>query len=196
MKINLLQNFFKIFDLYLPQNICEIGTHNGSSAIQFIDYLFPKVHRLHYTGYDLFDLADKNTDAQEHNGKGPGNFKLADKALTKRKEKYGKRFSYELIKGYTKDTLTSPVAYDFVYIDGGHSYETVMHDYFMVKESTVIVFDDYQIEGVKQAIDEITSNLSASHEIIEMTMPERPKRKQLALLKWQGARHNQIALLK
>ena len=196
MKINLLQNFFKIFDLYLPQNICEIGTHNGSSAIQFIDYLFPKVHRLHYTGYDLFDLADKNTDAQEHNGKGPGNFKLADRALSKRKEKYGKRFSYELIRGYTTDTLTMPKVYDFVYIDGGHSYETVMHDYSMVKDSTVIVFDDYQIDGVKIAVDEIRKNLEASYEVIEMTMPERPKRKQIALLNWQGARHNQIALLK
>jgi predicted O-methyltransferase YrrM len=196
MKSALLQNFYKLFDLYLPQNICEIGTHNGSSAIQFVDYLFPKVHRLHYTGYDLFDLANTSTDTAEHNGKGPGNFKLADKALSKRKEKYGKRFSYELIKGYTTDTLITPIAYDFVYIDGGHSYETVMHDYFMVKESNVIVFDDYQIEGVKKAIDEITSNLSNNYEVIELGMPERPKRKQLALLKWEGARHNQIALLK
>ena len=92
--------------------------------------------------------------------------------------------------------MITPVAYDFVYIDGGHSYETVMHDYFMVKESNVIVFDDYQITGVKKAIDEITSNLSNNYEVIEMGMPERPKRKQLALLKWEGARHNQIALLK
>lgn len=196
MKSMLLQNFYKIFDVYLPQNICEIGTHNGSSAIQFIDYLFPKVHRLHYTGYDLFDLADNLTDTIEHNGKGPGNYKLAEKALNKRKEKYGKRFTYELIKGYTKDTLTTPVAYDFVYIDGGHSYETVMHDYFMVKESTVIVFDDYQIDGVRTAVDEIKSTLTGDHEIVEISIPERPKRKQLALLKWEGASHNQIALLK
>ena len=195
MKPALLQNFYKIFDIYLPQNICEIGTHNGSSAIQFIDYLFPKVNKLHYTGYDLFDLADNSTDTIEHNGKGPGNFKLADKALTKRKEKYGKNFSYELIKGYTKDTLTTPVVYDFVYIDGGHSYETVMHDYLMVKDSPVIIFDDYQIDGVKTAIDEITSNLSNTYEIIKMNMPGRPKRKQLALIKWEGSKHHQIALL-
>ncbi len=196
MKPSLLQNFYNIFDLYLPQNIAEIGTHNGSSAIQFIDYLFPRVHRLQYTGYDLFDMANSETDSIEHNGKGPGNFKLAEKALSKRKEKYGKRFSYELIKGYTKDTLTVPVSYDFVYIDGGHSYDTVMHDYFMVKESTVIVFDDYQIDGVKDAIDEIKNNLESDYEVLEITMPEKPKRKQIALLRWNGSRHQQLALLK
>lgn len=196
MKAALLQNFCRIFDIYLPQTICEIGTHNGSSAIQFIDYLFPKVHRLHYTGYDLFDLANSSTDSDEHNGKGPGNFKLADKALEKRREKFGKRFSYELIKGYTKDTLTTPKTFDFVYIDGGHSYDTVMHDYTMVRDSNVIVFDDYQISGVRQAIDEIKDTLIKEHTIIELSMPQRPKRKQVAILKWDGARHEQIALLK
>lgn len=196
MKSALLQNFYKLFDLYLPQNICEIGTHNGSSAIQFVDYLFPKVHRLHYTGYDLFDMANTSTDNDEHNGKGPGNFHVANRALEKRKEKYGKRFSYELIKGYTKDTLTTPQTFDFVYIDGGHSYETVMHDYSMVKDSTVIVFDDYQISEVKIAIDEIKSNLIEKYSMIELSMPERPKRKQLAMIRWDDSKHDQIAILK
>ncbi len=195
MKPSLLQHFYKIFDIYLPQNIAEIGTHNGSSAIQFIDYLFPRVHRLHYTGYDLFDMANSETDNIEHNGKGPGNFKLAEKALSKRKEKYGKRFSYELIRGYTKDTLTHSVSYDFVYIDGGHSYDTVMHDYSMVKDSKVIVFDDYQIKEVAAAINDITASIK-DYEIIEILNPQRPKRKQLLMVRWDNGRHDQIALLK
>jgi len=196
MKAILLNNFHKIFDIYLPQNICEIGTHNGQSAFQFVDYLWPKVKRLHYTGYDLFDAADDQLAKDEHNGKGAGSYKLAFNGLMKRKEKYGKRFSFDLIQGNTKQTLTEPKVYDFVYIDGGHSYETVMHDYSMVKDSPVIVFDDYQIKEVAQAIEEIKNQLSSDCEIVELTAPERPKRKQIALLKWEGSHHNQIALLK
>ncbi len=196
MKSILLQNFYKIFDLYLPQNICEIGTHNGQSAFQFVDYLWPKVHRLHYTGYDLFDQADQQLAIDEHNGKGTGSYKLAHNGLMKRKEKYGKRFTFDLIQGNTKETLKEPKIFDFVYIDGGHSYETVMHDYSMVKDSTVIVFDDYQIKEVAMAVEEIKSQLSSNYEIVQLGAPERPKRKQLALLNWEGSKHNQIGLLK
>ena len=45
--------------------------------------------------------------------------------------------------------------FDFVYIDGGHSYETVMHDYAKVKDSKVIIFDDVQMPAVAKAIHEI-----------------------------------------
>jgi predicted O-methyltransferase YrrM len=195
MKPALLQHFYKIFDIYLPQNICEIGTHNGQSAFQFVDYLWPKVHRLHYTGYDLFEDADAELTKVEHNGKGPGSYQSAFRGLEKRKVKYGKRFDFELIRGNTKQTLTEPKVFDFVYIDGGHSYDTVIHDYSMVKDSTVIVFDDYQIKEVSVAVEEIKNNLSSNCEIVELAIPERPKRKQIALLNWNESNHNQVALL-
>jgi len=46
-------------------------------------------------------------------------------------------------------------AYDMVFIDGGHKYETVMEDYERVKQSKVIFFDDYDIPDTKKACDEI-----------------------------------------
>lgn len=195
MKQTLLTYFYKIFDIYLPQNICEIGTHNGQSAFQFVDYLWPRVKRLHYTGYDLFEDADQELTKFEHNGKGPGSFKLAHRGLEKRQQKYGKRFSFELIRGNTKQTLTEPKIFDFVYIDGGHSYDTVMHDYSMVKDSTVIVFDDYQITEVAKAINDIKSTIK-DYEVIEIVNPERPKRKQILMTKWDNEKHHQVALLK
>jgi predicted O-methyltransferase YrrM len=195
MKYPLLQNFYKIFDIYLPENICEIGTHHGQSAFQFIDYLWPKVKNLRYTGYDLWEGADEEITALEHNGKGPGRYEDALRGLEKRQKKYGKRFSFELIKGNTNQTLNSPRKFDFVYIDGGHSYDTVMHDYSMLKESTVIVFDDYQIKEVAQAVDEIQSSVT-EYEFVMFQNPERPKRKQMAMLKWTGAKHQQVAFLK
>lgn len=195
MKPALLKNFYKIFDLYLPQKICEIGTHNGQSAIQFIDYLFPKVRRLHYTGFDLFEDADQYITELEHNGKGPGSYSLALEHLNRRKTKFGKRFSFELIKGNTKETLTVPQIFDFVYIDGGHSYDTVIHDYSMVKDSAVIVFDDYQISEVAMAINDIKKNIS-DYEFLEIENPSRPKRKQMLMMRWDDGRHDQIAFLR
>jgi len=195
MKPGLLQHFHKIFDVYLPQTICEIGTHNGQSAFQFVDYLWTRVPKLHYTGYDLFEGADADITKAEHNGKGPGRYGDAFRGLDKRRKKYGGKFNFELIKGNTNETLTTPRKFDFVYIDGGHSYETVMHDYAMLKESTVIVFDDYQIKGVKEAVDEIMSSIDDC-KFLEMTNPERPKRKQMLMMRWDDGRHDQIAFLK
>lgn len=195
MKPGLLQHFHKIFDIYLPQSICEIGTHNGQSAFQFIDYLWTKVPNLHYTGYDLFEGADAEITKLEHNGKGPGNYHNALKGLEKRKKKYGGKFTFDLIKGNTRETLTTPKVFDFVYIDGGHSYETVMHDYSMVKDSTVIVFDDYQIKEVAAAVNEIRNSIK-DYEFVELTNPDRPKRKQILMLRWEHGKHDQIAFLK
>jgi precorrin-6B methylase 2 len=49
----------------------------------------------------------------------------------------------------------SPTKFDFVYIDGGHSYDTVKHDYSMVKDSTLIVFDDVKITAINVFIKEL-----------------------------------------
>ena len=160
MKPVLLESFYKVFDLYKPKTLCEIGTHNAKSAVQFIDYCIKFNSDLSYTGYDVFDDVKNNTEfhSREINGKGAGNFRIAKKSLDHRQNKF-KNFQYKLIKGYTVNTLTS-AAYDFVYIDGGHSYETVKHDYSKLKESKLIIFDDYQTEGVKLFIDELFDELS------------------------------------
>ena len=42
-----------------------------------------------------------------------------------------------------------------MYIDGGHSYETVKHDYHKVKDSRIIVFDDVKIAGVYKFVHEL-----------------------------------------
>jgi hypothetical protein len=64
-------------------------------------------------------------------------------------------FTYDLNQGFTTDTLVEPRVFDFVYIDGGHSYETVKHDYSMVKDSKVIVFDDLNLAPVLKFVNEL-----------------------------------------
>ena len=136
--------------------IAEIGTNRGKTAAQLINFLAPKVDQLHYTGYDVFDYAIDNREfnIKERNGKKSATLVNVTANLNKLKEKH-KNFNFELKKGFTTDTLTKPVKYDFVYIDGGHSYETVKHDYSMVRDSKLIVFDDVHMESVYALVKNI-----------------------------------------
>ena len=82
------------------------------------------------------------------------------------------RKSINLYKGYSGDILNkinlSDV--DFVFLDGGHSYETVKKDLQILKtklnDKSIIVCDDYNISqyGVKKAVDEIKKD----HKFIDL----------------------------
>ena len=64
-----------------------------------------------------------------------------------------KKVRFDLIMGYTKDTLPKK-KWDFVFIDGGHSYETVKFDHGQVDQSKTVIFDDYQLRDVRKYFDE------------------------------------------
>jgi len=155
MKVSMLPPYYRIFDYLQPSVICEIGTHDGKSAVQFVDYCLNINPKLSYVGYDAFETVKNNHKfhKKEVNGKGAGKEIVAKNNLRHRQTKH-KKFKFVLHKGFTEHTLTE-AKYDFVYIDGGHSYETVKHDYDKLKDSRVIVFDDYQLEGVKQFFNEL-----------------------------------------
>jgi len=175
MKDRYFEPYKVVFDHYKPKTICEIGTHNGRSAIQFVKRALMWNRDISYTGYDLFDLANDETNKAEHNGKGAGNEKRATGYLSDVQEKHP-TFTFSLHKGFTQDTLTEQ-AFDFVYIDGGHSYDSVMFDYDKLKESKVIFFDDYQIEGVRDALNDIGEHYEL---IVDCN---RNKRRQAAIIK-------------
>lgn len=139
-----------------PRNICEIGTHRGGTARQFIRFLGSTGEPLHYTGYDIFDDAMNNTEfnKKEINGKNGAIYNNVVTTLNNL-HRTTPNFTYELHKGLTSETLVTPQKFDFVYIDGGHSYETVKHDYSMVKESKVVVFDDLNLQPIRRFIDEL-----------------------------------------
>lgn len=142
-----------------PSFVGEIGTHKAGTAKQIIRTLAPRVDTFTYWGYDIFDQTghDLQFHRSERNGKGPAQLEEVERILETYKGNYP-NIEYKLHVGLTTDTLIEPVAFDFVYIDGGHSYETVMHDYSMVKDSKLIVFDDYKQQGVKDAVADIDAN--------------------------------------
>jgi predicted O-methyltransferase YrrM len=119
-----------------PAAILEIGTWNGERALQ----LLQAAPGARYYGFDLFEDATAATDAEEMNVK-------RHNALA---EVQGRLRGYraELFKGNTRATLEqfdSPV--DFVWMDGGHSVETIASDWDNVCRLALpeaeIYLDDY-----------------------------------------------------
>ena len=139
-----------IIEQYKPRSFCEVGCHEGMTARWICHTILKYYPRLVYIGYDAFE----KVGIQERNGKSTPKKEKTITRLNWLQRKY-KHFRYTLVEGFTQDTLVSPRKYGLVYIDGGHSYDTVKHDYSMLKDSKIIIFDDYNLEGVKQAVDEI-----------------------------------------
>lgn len=154
---------------YQPSTILETGTWNGDRALQMAEAAFLTKGHVTYHGYDLFEDASAATDSAEHNIK--KHFSL-DEVTQKLKEyqaeveKRGKKFTFTLTKGNTRDTLKEVAGVDFAWLDGGHSHETILHDWTQCQRVPVVVFDDYytadgegrlpqDFMGVKEVFDAI-----------------------------------------
>lgn len=138
----------KLIDLFKPKTIVETGTWRGSNAARMISAAQRHNSEISYIGYDLFEEANPETDQSEFNVKPHYRMSDVEQAL--------KRTGAEivLIKGNTRQTLISAQA-DFAFIDGGHSLETINHDYEALKTSKVIVFDDYYTSDENGRIPDI-----------------------------------------
>lgn len=145
-----IPHIYSLIEQYQPKSFCEIGSHEGLTARLLCHKILEYYPRLTYIGYDAYEEVPK----EERNGKSTPDKEQLIGRLSWLQRKY-KHFKWDLIVGYTNKTLVQPRKFGLVYIDGGHSYETVRHDYSMLKESKIIIFDDYNLPGVKQAVDEI-----------------------------------------
>lgn len=149
-----IEHFARMAKVLLSLNVnegtyLEIGAHKGRSISAMSNVLLSKVEKLHTIGYDLFDQEPNDFHKTiEDNGKGAGNYEKCNRNLSKILKR-NDNFSYELIKGFTTDTLVEQ-SVEWAFIDGGHSYETVKHDHEKLKNSKVIVFDDADLYGVNQ----------------------------------------------
>lgn len=172
--------FKPLIEKYKPKTFCEIGCHEGLTLKSLIPLTQQLNYKLEYIGYDAFELADRPTfehprnpitGEMEHNGKESAQ----QKKIIERCEKYLKEeliSTYKIIKGWTQETLTGPLIFDMVYIDGGHSYSTVKWDYEQVADSKIIIFDDtYPVKfpGVAKFIQELKHNNVEINEILEQT---------------------------
>lgn len=126
-----------------PKRLLEIGTWKGLRAIQF-HAVSPETE---YVGFDLFESATEETDANEKNVKKH----VIEQDVADRLSSAGMKF--RLYRGDTKKTLNDYLkdfgekSADLIYIDGGHSVETIRSDWEhakkAIKEGGLIIFDDY-----------------------------------------------------
>lgn len=145
-------------NIYKPEIILEIGTFVGERAESMISSAMKHNNNITYYGFDLFD--DFNEFQKEFCYKGVAKIDNVKNRLSRYK-------NINLIKGNTRETLKNfDIKPDFVFLDGGHSLETIESDwnniFRLMKKNTVVIFDDYYYNrddvGAKKMVTEISKN--------------------------------------
>ena len=167
---------------YKPLNVLEVGVFQGVTSRNICEKL-KIIHgdRFSFTGIDLFEDTSKDLDKKEMTSKhnklsNPLKHLLFNIILKKDLNSLDevnsllKKFgaSIKLLKGLSEIQLTKfdLEKIDFVFLDGGHSYETVRKDLDLIisklKKSKIIICDDYdQVDyGVKKAVDELKEKVT------------------------------------
>jgi len=156
-----------------PRNFLEIGVFHGVTSRNVCDLLY-SIHGddFKFTGIDLFEAnilkGDYSPSTKFSNPLknfyynyiirlNPYSLESVQKLLRKYKNNVNiiKGNSHKILKEITLDN------FDYVFLDGGHSYETVIGDLKCLKKvvenNAVILCDDYDLNyapGVKKAVDE------------------------------------------
>ena len=176
-----------------PKNFLEIGLFHGVTARNVCD-LLKKIHGVNFkfTGIDLFleeNEVSKDEFIPETKFSNPLKtfyYKYLIKldpysieSVKKLLRKYEKNIN--IIKGDSNKILKeiSLDKFDFVFLDGGHKYETVKHDLEIltqvINNNGVILCDDYNLSyapGVKKAIDEYVIEKSFNLKILNLRFAE------------------------
>jgi len=177
-------DFLSLVEEYKPKNVLEIGVFCGVTSRNICELLKTNFgNDFRYYGLDLFG-STKTSSVDEIEPKFLENQKFSNPLKTLyynfiKKENLNskisvqnflKKFSQniELIEGDTRVTLEKvPLSeIDFVFLDGGHSYDTVLSDlqklYDNMKNNSKIVCDDFagitKIESVEKAIKDFVNN--------------------------------------
>ena len=169
-----------------PKFFLEVGVFHGVTARNVCE-LLQNIHKgdFKYVGLDLFEKNDKNNSEIIPNVNFSNPLKKIYFQYIKRQDPYSleavegllKKFKDKiyLIKGNSNQILKKidMSKIDYVFLDGGHDYETVKNDLNncieVVKNSGTILCDDYDLSyapGVRKAIDEFVKNNSFKCEII------------------------------
>ncbi len=176
------ENLITIINEIKPKVIVEIGTFDGKRAsIMMSEALrFHAIEKLRYIGFDLFE------QPPDYEGAKPGTLPLS--AVTNRIQRYLPKLAFNLIKGNTRETLPGWLGAttgmrreftfdhaDLVFIDGGHSLETIASDWhwiylYLSKPGTVIVLDDYYYDREDKGCKPLIDGLSRMHELVKVEL--------------------------
>lgn len=135
-----------------PKAILEVGTWNGERALSMAETALQSSSKISYIGFDLFESMTSDKSKAEFNVKSPTPEALVRGKLEGFRAKHS-GFSFILYKGDTRKTLAQylsqngPGLVDLVWLDGGHSVETVASDWEYCRKAVrpggVILLDDF-----------------------------------------------------
>ena len=169
-----------------PKTFLEVGVFHGVTARNVCELLY-NIHgkEFKYIGLDLFEENDENKDEIIPNTKFSNPLKTIFFKYIKRQNPYSLEAVKELlnkfkdnihlIKGNSNKILSKieMKKIDYVFLDGGHEYNTVKNDLECCKEvilnNGVVLCDDYDLSyapGVKKAIDEFIEINNFKYSII------------------------------
>ena len=170
-----------------PKTFLEIGVFHGVTARNVCELLH-KIHgnNFNYIGLDLFEKSDENKEEVIPNTSFSSNpikkfyYKYIKRqnpySLEAVKELLGKfKDNVHLIKGNSNKLLKKidMSKIDYVFLDGGHEYNTVLSDliscYEVINNNGTVLCDDYnlsQAPGVKKAIDDFVKEKNLNCSII------------------------------
>ena len=174
-------------ELYKPKNFLEVGVFQGVTSRNICEKL-NIIHGGHFSfyGIDIFEDSSSSVDNKEmtvkHN-KISNPFKHLLFNIILKKDLFSIDSIYKflnkfkdkvfLYKGFSNTELLKIdlSSIDMIFLDGGHSYETVSNDLSIIlkkiKKGKIIICDDYdQITyGVKKAVDELNGKVSEIKEL-------------------------------
>ena len=169
-----------------PKVFLEVGVFHGVTARNVCELLY-QIHKneFKYIGLDLFEKNDENKSEIIPNTNFSNPLKQIYFKYIKRQDPYTieaveellKKFenNIHLIKGNSNKVLKKidMSKINYVFLDGGHDYETVRNDLNncieVVNNNGTILCDDYDLSyapGVKKAIDEFVQINDLNYEII------------------------------
>jgi predicted O-methyltransferase YrrM len=172
-------------DRYRCRRIMEIGTWDGQHAEEMIRTAqrhWPP-DQVEYYGFDLFEQIDDEKIAAEISKKPPPRA-----VVDQRLRATGARI--QLIQGDTIDSLPEAVKklppMDLIFIDGGHSYETVSNDWHycqqLMHSGTVVFLDDYWSRS-DAGTDRVVAAIDRERYEVEVLDPEDTFKKDWGLLR-------------
>ena len=177
-----------------PKNFLEIGVFHGVTSRNVCEMLY----LLHgngfkFTGIDLFshELGSKDDYIPKTNFSNPlktvyYNYIIrlnpySYQSVLKLLKKFEKNIN--IIKGNSNKILKEiPIIFDYVFLDGGHKYETIKNDLKnltqVINNGGIILCDDYNLSyapGVKKAIDDYVLEKNFNLKILNSRFAEITK---------------------
>jgi len=177
-----------------PKNFLEVGVFHGVTSRNVCELLY-LLHGINFrfTGIDLFskDVVIQNEFAPSTKFSNP--FKYIYYNYIVRLDPYSFESVSELLKKFKKNIniikgdsnkilRENLIKFDYVFLDGGHKYETVKNDLInltdVILTGGVILCDDYNLTyapGVKKAIDDFITEKKFSLKILNSRFAEITK---------------------